>query len=133
MLVAAVGAALLAFRVAIMGGDQPHFNPLEIPAAFSESLLTRTLTWNYLSVFNAGLLVAPVTLSMDWSHGSIPLVTSVGDPRVAVTFAFYVLVACLATFMAGPLLRRWGAVLSATQAQRAAVQKKVPIQMPEGK
>ena len=42
---------------------------------------TRQLTYSYLLAVNAGLLLAPEPLCCDWTMGTVPLVTSVGDPR----------------------------------------------------
>ncbi len=102
------GAIMFAMRLAMLHGQQPIFNPLEIPAAFEDSFLTRTLTFNYLAVFNAYLLAVPATLSMDWSHGSIPLLQSLGDSRVLTIAVFYVALAACAVYVCAPLLiRTW--------------------------
>ena len=42
---------------------------------------SRQLTYSYLVAVNAGLLAAPEPLCCDWTMGTVPLVTSVGDPR----------------------------------------------------
>lgn len=74
-----------------MGYTPPSFSPADNPAADSSSLLTRTLTFLYLPVFNFLLLVFPVTLSFDWSMGAIPLIESLADCRVILTIVFYTL------------------------------------------
>ena len=101
------GGILLAFRIRMLHGQQPIFNPLEMPATFSEVWLTRALTLNYLIAFNARLLIWPFRLSMDWSHGSIPLVESLTDPRVFVTLALYVLLVGLSWFAIRPMFFDW--------------------------
>lgn len=72
-----------------MGYSPPSFSPADNPAADSTDLLTRTLTFLYLPVFNFYLLVCPVTLSFDWSMGAIPLLESFCDSRVFATIVFY--------------------------------------------
>eukprot|EP00062_Callorhinchus_milii_P013450 gi/632961534/ref/XP_007896809.1/ PREDICTED: transmembrane and TPR repeat-containing protein 1 isoform X1 [Callorhinchus milii] len=80
--------AILFFRVWIMGGSMPNFSEQDNPASFSPHLLTRFLTYSYLLVFNAWLLLAPITLCYDWQVGSIPLVESLWDARNVATAAF---------------------------------------------
>lgn len=83
------GVTLLALRLYFMGCSPPLFSPADNPAADSDSLVTRTLTFLYLPVFNFLLLVFPVTLSFDWSMGAIPLVESLADCRVMLILIFY--------------------------------------------
>lgn len=45
----------------------------------------RMLTFCYLAAFNWLLVLWPSTLSHDWQMGSIPLLTSVSDPRNLLT------------------------------------------------
>jgi len=84
--------SLLLLRLYTMGYKPPDFSPSDNPAADSDSLLTRTLTFFYLPLFNMMLLTVPVTLSFDWSMGAIPLVESVADPRFAASLLFYAVV-----------------------------------------
>ena len=86
---------LLFWRVRLNHGHLPHFSAQDNPASFHPHLPTRTLTYLYLLAFNAGLLVAPVTLCYDWQMGSIPLVESLSDPRNMVTMAFLMTMAGL--------------------------------------
>ena len=44
--------------------------------------LARFLTYSYLWVFNSLSLLCPTVLSYDWQLGSVPLLTSLADPRV---------------------------------------------------
>ncbi|PVD28876.1 hypothetical protein C0Q70_11471 [Pomacea canaliculata] len=74
------GCSLVGFRVYFMGNKPPEFAPSDNPASDSDSLLTRTLTFNYLPAANAMLLLFPCTLSFDWSMEAIPLLTSFSDP-----------------------------------------------------
>ena len=76
-----------------MGNTAPFFSPSDNPAAGSDSLLTRTLTFLYLPTFNAWLLLYPATLSFDWSMEAIPLINSLDDIRNVFTLVWY---SCLA-------------------------------------
>lgn len=46
---------------------------------------SRMLTFCYLVAFNWWLVLCPSTLSHDWQMGSIPLLTSLSDPRNMLT------------------------------------------------
>ena len=83
------GLSLLFFRVVFMGSKPPDFAPSDNPAADSDSLLTRILTFSYLPAFNAWLLLTPSTLSFDWSMQAIPLLESLSDIRNFVSLVFY--------------------------------------------
>ncbi|XP_015787565.1 transmembrane and TPR repeat-containing protein 1-like isoform X2 [Tetranychus urticae] len=83
-------AALLWFRVSMLHGTLPIFSQQDNPASFSNSLLTRFLTYSYLCAFNWRLILYPSCLSYDWQMGSIPLVTKLADFRnleTVLTFA----------------------------------------------
>ena len=86
---------ILSLRAAFLGGGLPSFSKADNPASHSDSLVTRALTFLYLPVFNMRLLVLPSTLSYDWSMTSIPLVTSLSDPRNLVSLSLYSPLACL--------------------------------------
>ncbi|XP_055629999.1 protein O-mannosyl-transferase TMTC1-like [Toxorhynchites rutilus septentrionalis] len=77
---------LLAFRLALLQGSLPKFSQQDNPTAFHPNLYVRLLTFCYLAAFNWWLLLCPSTLSHDWQMGSIPLVTSISDPRNLLTF-----------------------------------------------
>lgn len=83
------GASLVGFRIYFMGNKPPEFAPSDNPASDSDSVLTRTLTYNFLPAFNVWLLLFPCTLSFDWSMSAIPLVESVSDVRNLATLLFY--------------------------------------------
>lgn len=84
-------AGLLFARISLMGdGGPPVFAAADNPTAKSPSLVTRTLTFLYLPVENFRLLVYPRRLSFDWSMDAITPVTSVYDPRNALSIALYV-------------------------------------------
>ena len=53
------------------------------------SFLPRFLTKTYLPAHNTWLLLCPEQLSYDWQLGSIPLVTSLSDPRNVASCALY--------------------------------------------
>ena len=82
-------AFLLLIRARAMGYSSPAFAKADNPASASDSLLTRTLTFLYLPVFNFRLLLCPSRLSFDWSMRSIELVTSFQDFRNVETLLFY--------------------------------------------
>uniref|UniRef100_A0A3P9IBC1 dolichyl-phosphate-mannose--protein mannosyltransferase n=1 Tax=Oryzias latipes TaxID=8090 RepID=A0A3P9IBC1_ORYLA len=88
-------AFILSVRLWVMGGSMPLFSEQDNPASFSPHLLTRTLTFLYLLVFNAWLLLAPAVLCYDWQVGSIPLVESLGDVRNVATGLLVVLLVAL--------------------------------------
>lgn len=87
---------VLGFRVHIMGGSMPLFSEQDNPASFSPYILTRFLSFSYLLVFNACLLLAPITLCYDWQVGSIPLVHSLWDRRNLETFFLVLILLSLA-------------------------------------
>ena len=113
-LLAVCGALFVMFRISMLHGQQPIFNPIEIPASFHPDMLTRILTLNYLVVFNACLLFYPATLSMDWSHGSIPLVTSPSDWRVATVSLLYTVLVLWIGIACLPFVERWSSRWYAT-------------------
>lgn len=89
-----LGSVCLRFYV--MGNTAPFFSPSDNPAAGSDSLLTRTLTFLYLPTFNSWLLFYPATLSFDWSMEAIPLIDSLNDIRNVFTMIWY---SCLAAIL----------------------------------
>jgi len=82
-------ASLLSLRLILMGNKTPDFSNSDNPAANSDSLLTRTLTFLYLPAFNFWILLCPTTLSFDWSMDAIPLLESIFDMRNFITVVFY--------------------------------------------
>lgn len=84
---------LVCLRFYAMGNTPPFFSASDNPAAGSDSLLTRTLTFLYLPTFNTWLLLYPATLSFDWSMEAIPLINSLNDIRNIFTLIWY---SCLA-------------------------------------
>ncbi|XP_062511641.1 protein O-mannosyl-transferase TMTC2-like isoform X2 [Corticium candelabrum] len=90
------GITLLSIRVALMGNKPPDFAPSDNPAADSEHLLTRILTFNFLPAFNTWLLLSPATLSFDWSMQAIPVLESLSDARNVVSIVFYCCLVLLA-------------------------------------
>ncbi|CAH1245593.1 TMTC4, partial [Branchiostoma lanceolatum] len=85
----ATGAAIMTARWWVMGSTPPAFQPVDNPAAFSKDLATRVLTHNYVYAINAWLLFFPWWLCFDWSMGCVPLLHSVGDPRVLAPVALW--------------------------------------------
>lgn len=88
-------ALLLSLRFVLMGNKTPDFSNSDNPAANSDSLLTRTLTFLFLPTFNFWLLLCPTTLSFDWSMDAIPLLQSVLDWRNLISLIFYGGLGCL--------------------------------------
>lgn len=72
-----------------MGNKPPSFSNSDNPAADSDSLLARTLTFFYLPTKNLWLLLCPDTLSFDWSMDAVPLLKTISDWRNLHTVAFY--------------------------------------------
>lgn len=85
----ATSICLLSLRLVLMGNKTPDFSSSDNPAANSDSLLTRTLTFLYLPAFNFWLLLCPTTLSFDWSMDTIPLLQSIFDWRNVYSIIFY--------------------------------------------
>lgn len=81
-----------------MGSKPPEFAPSDNPAADSDHLLTRLMTFNFLPSFNVWLLLSPVTLSFDWSMQAIPLLQSLSDARNIASLLFYCSLLLLADF-----------------------------------
>ncbi|XP_015913361.2 protein O-mannosyl-transferase Tmtc3 [Parasteatoda tepidariorum] len=95
--VAAITICLLIARVKIMGAQLPIFTKFDNPAAAS-STPVRQLTFNYLLPVNAWLLLFPSDLCCDWTMGTIPLITSLLDPRNLATLALYATLAAMLWF-----------------------------------
>ena len=91
-----VGFAL-AYRFQLMGGaGPPTFQPVDNPASFSNSTLTRFFTYNYVYSLNAWLLVNPWWLCFDWSMGCVPLVEQPArDPRILAPILFWLILGSL--------------------------------------
>ncbi|XP_067669524.1 protein O-mannosyl-transferase TMTC4-like [Haliotis asinina] len=83
------GVFLLAARVWVMGSTPPTFRQDENPHSFVDSILYRTLNYNYLYAINSWLLLNPWWLCFDWSMGCIPVITSLADPRVLAVVALW--------------------------------------------
>ncbi|KAK3099136.1 hypothetical protein FSP39_000001 [Pinctada imbricata] len=62
---------LLCFRFRVMGGQLPQFLHQDNPSSFSDSFLTRCLSYSYIWYYNGRLLMAPLTLSYDWQVTSL--------------------------------------------------------------
>ncbi|ESO05256.1 hypothetical protein HELRODRAFT_78021, partial [Helobdella robusta] len=80
---------MVTFRMLVIGMKFPEFSASDNPAADSDDLLTRTLTFLYLPVFNFMMLMYPWQLSFDWSMDAIQLIESYSDPRNILTLTFY--------------------------------------------
>ncbi|XP_068951199.1 protein O-mannosyl-transferase TMTC2 isoform X3 [Petaurus breviceps papuanus] len=92
------GTSLLGARLYWMGNKPPSFSNSDNPAADSDSIMARTLTFLYLPTKNLWLLLCPDTLSFDWSMDAVPLIKTICDWRNLHTVAFYTGLSLLAYF-----------------------------------
>lgn len=67
--------------------------------ASMENAPARQLTYNYLLPINAWLLLFPSGLCCDWTMGTIPVISSVLDPRNLITVGFYAVLGKFIHFM----------------------------------
>ncbi|KAK9712179.1 Protein O-mannosyl-transferase TMTC, DUF1736 [Popillia japonica] len=79
---ATAGLTILYFRFWIMNFEGPTFAKIDNPAAFSDHILTRILTYNYIYFLNVLLMIWPQWLCFDWSMGCIPVINNFCDTRV---------------------------------------------------
>jgi len=89
------GILLLLSRFIIMGHTLPVFTNFDNPASYADTP-AKQLTWAYLVPVNFWLLLAPAQLLCDWTMGTIPLVTTLADPRNIATLILFVILAHLA-------------------------------------
>lgn len=74
------------FKVFVLyAPTQSHYAPNQIPGYAPAYVNCRLMTYLHSACLCVWLLVNPSLLSYDWSMGSVPLVTSVHDPRVYTT------------------------------------------------
>ncbi|XP_032894093.1 protein O-mannosyl-transferase TMTC2 isoform X2 [Amblyraja radiata] len=78
-----------------MGNKPPSFSNSDNPAADSDSLLARTLTFHYLPAANFWLLLCPNTMSFDWSMDAVPFIRTASDWRNLHTLALFVVLLLL--------------------------------------
>ncbi|KAK4313661.1 hypothetical protein Pmani_015008 [Petrolisthes manimaculis] len=92
---AVTGLALLAGRWVVMGSTVPRFMKVDNPASFIDSVLFRSLNYQYTYSMNALLLLLPIWLCFDWSMGCVPVIVNFGDLRLLLLpllwFAFIML------------------------------------------
>lgn len=96
-------------RLYMLGGSAPSFAVADNPISHEESLLTRTLTFIYLPVFNFMLFLWPAWLSFDWSMDAVKPVTEWRDVRNLYSFIFYTSLAYLfkKAVLVMPLTSQW--------------------------
>ncbi|XP_047494234.1 protein O-mannosyl-transferase TMTC4-like [Penaeus chinensis] len=82
ILLAVTGIALLAARWVVMGSTVPRFMKVDNPASFLDSVVFRSLNYQYTYSLNALLLVLPIWLCFDWSMGCVPVIVNFSDPRL---------------------------------------------------
>lgn len=93
LLVACVGGLAFGCRLALNNGQSPRFSAGANPAALTtQDPTTRWLTHAHVWMQSYWLLVCPLWLSVDWGHGSIPLISSWSDGRNLLTAAGFVVV-----------------------------------------
>lgn len=107
-------AAVLVTR---MASGTPTFKPVDNPASFSNSSITRVcffplnlpvnsitviliqvLSYSYIYSLNCWLLLNPSWLCFDWSMGCLPLLHSITDYRFIAVIAFWLAFATLSIF-----------------------------------
>lgn len=89
-----VGLVLLYGRFTVMGSTPPAFQRVDNPASFADSVVTRTLSYNYIYSIHALLLVWPHWLCFDWSMGCIPLIDELTDARNGSALVFWLFILC---------------------------------------
>ncbi|XP_050690684.1 protein O-mannosyl-transferase TMTC4-like isoform X2 [Eriocheir sinensis] len=82
LVLAVTGIGLLAARWVVMGSTVPRFMKVDNPASFLDSVLFRSLNYQYTYSMNALLLVLPIWLCFDWSMGCVPVIVNFSDPRL---------------------------------------------------
>ena len=106
-----------AILVARMASGTPTFKPVDNPASFSNSSMTRVcffpldvpvstvnitliqvLSYSYIYFLNCWLVLNPSWLCFDWSMGCIPLLHSIFDYRFITVIAFWLAFATLLIF-----------------------------------
>ena len=89
------GLFLVALKLWLLSGAAPEYGPLQNPASHNPSFLTRALSGNQAVGQHALLLLWPHKLAVDWSYGSVPLITSLADPRNLLPVALYAALALI--------------------------------------
>ena len=82
VLLSTLGLLLLLRIQLLQGASLPVFTEFDNPASQAEGL-SKALTFSLLPCLNLWLLLCPARLCCDWTMGSVPLLTSLTDPRTA--------------------------------------------------
>ena len=85
---------LLIARIKMMGGSLPVFTRFDNPSAVAPSP-TKQFTYSYLFGINAWLLLSPCDLCCDWTMNTIPLISSIYDPRNILTILTFIITVAL--------------------------------------
>nr|XP_027200456.1 transmembrane and TPR repeat-containing protein 1-like isoform X2 [Dermatophagoides pteronyssinus] len=72
---------LMIIRLRMLGDNWPLFSEQDNPTSYSRSMLTRILTYCYISAYNIRLLLNPTNQSYDWQTSTIRLINSLNDQR----------------------------------------------------
>lgn len=91
-----IGIGLASTKLALLSGTPPEYGRLQNPASHSDSVWTRIMSNHQAVAQHAGLLLLPHSLAVDYSLGSVPLVTTVWDVRNVLPFLLYVVLFGLA-------------------------------------
>jgi len=79
----------------------PSFLKVENPARFlrgPDSSKVRAMTWAHLVFLNVRVLLLPTKLLADYSHGTVPLIDSLEDPRNIATLLTFISLLLITTF-----------------------------------
>ena len=101
-----LGSASLLMLLARLQGPTPTFSTADNPTAKEQKFLTRFLTFAYLPVLNAWLLLCPNTLSFDWGMEAVPRITNIRDYRNWASLIFYSVLGVLVRYCAGSLWKQ---------------------------
>ena len=90
------GIFLVVLKVVLLSGKPPEYGKLQNPASHANSTLVKVLSHHQSAAQHFGLLIFPYSLSFDYTHGSVPLVTSLLDPRNLSVLVMYAVLLYLA-------------------------------------
>ncbi|KAF7495656.1 Protein O-mannosyl-transferase TMTC1 [Sarcoptes scabiei] len=97
----------MTFRLKMLGETWPLFSEQDNPASYSRCLLTRILTYLYLTGFNLRLLLNPFNLAYDWQTSGIRLVRTWNDSRNLQTIYLLLTFFALVLRISNEILHRW--------------------------
>lgn len=108
-------AVLCGARLWYVGGTDVGFSFVDTPVRYSESALTRALSYLLQHGRYGQLLVLPWNMSWDYSYDALPLIRSFGDVRVLSILTTYAaaaaVVAWAAAVRSGPMILAVGLIV----------------------